>query len=231
MLKNPASKYQAHTLPPFTDRRWPNARISAAPLWCSVDLRDGNQALIEPMDSARKRRMFDLLVAIGFKEIEVGFPSASQTDFDFVRELIEGQLIPADVTIQVLTPARAELIERTFESLRGARRAVVHFYNATAPLFRRVVFRQDEAATIRLAVDAAKLIRQLAVQQPNTQWQFQYSPEAFSATEQRPRTPGPLGPEVGDDAALDDDLLFAFAPGRHGWAIRSRTTRRASRRR
>ena len=184
MLKNPASKYQAHTLPPFTDRRWPNARISAAPLWCSVDLRDGNQALIEPMDSARKRRMFDLLVAIGFKEIEVGFPSASQTDFDFVRELIEGQLIPADVTIQVLTPARAELIERTFESLRGARRAVVHFYNATAPLFRRVVFRQDEAATIRLAVDAAKLIRQLAVQQPNTQWQFQYSPEAFSATEQ-----------------------------------------------
>ena len=184
MLKNPASKYQAHTLPPFTDRRWPNARISAAPLWCSVDLRDGNQALIEPMDSARKRRMFDLLVAIGFKEIEVGFPSASQTDFDFVRELIEGQLVPADVTIQVLTPARAELIERTFESLRGARRAVVHFYNATAPLFRRVVFRQDEAATIRLAVDAAKLIRQLALQQPNTQWQFQYSPEAFSATEQ-----------------------------------------------
>ena len=110
MLKNPASKYQAHTLPPFTDRRWPNARISAAPLWCSVDLRDGNQALIEPMDSARKRRMFDLLVAIGFKEIEVGFPSASQTDFDFVRELIEGQLVPADVTIQVLTPARAELM-------------------------------------------------------------------------------------------------------------------------
>jgi 2-isopropylmalate synthase len=128
--------------------------------------------------------MFELLVAIGLKEIEVGFPSASQTDFDFVRELIDGRLIPDDVTIQVLTPARPELITRTFESLRGARRAVVHFYNATAPLFRRVVFRQDEAATIRLAVDAARLIRELAALQPDTQWQFQYSPEAFSATEQ-----------------------------------------------
>ena len=136
------------------------------------------------MDSARKLRMFELLVAIGLKEIEVGFPSASQTDFDFVRELIDRRLIPDDVTIQVLTPARPELIERTFEALRGSRRAVVHFYNATAPLFRRVVFRQDEAATIRLAVDAARLIRQLAAQQPDTQWQFQYSPEAFSATEQ-----------------------------------------------
>ena len=184
MLKNPATKYQAFTLPPVSHRRWPDARITAAPLWCSVDLRDGNQALIEPMDSARKRRMFELLVAIGLKEIEVGFPSASQTDFDFVRELIDGRLIPDDVTIQVLTPARPELITRTFESLRGARRAVVHFYNATAPLFRRVVFRQDEAATIRLAVDAARLIRELAALQPDTQWQFQYSPEAFSATEQ-----------------------------------------------
>ena len=184
MLKNPASKYHAFTLPPVNQRRWPDARITAAPMWCSVDLRDGNQALIEPMDSARKLRMFELLVAIGLKEIEVGFPSASQTDFDFVRELIDRRLIPDDVTIQVLTPARPELIERTFEALRGSRRAVVHFYNATAPLFRRVVFRQDEAATIRLAVDAARLIRQLAAQQPDTQWQFQYSPEAFSATEQ-----------------------------------------------
>ncbi len=135
------------------------------------------------MDAARKRRFFDLLVAIGFKQIEVGFPSASQTDFDFVRELIEKDLIPDDVTIQVLTPARPELIRRTFESLRGAPRAIVHFYNATAPVFRRVVFRQDEAATVKLAVDAARLIRELAAAQPETDFRFEYSPEAFSGTE------------------------------------------------
>jgi 2-isopropylmalate synthase len=184
MIKHPATKYRPFRIPPLENRRWPDAHITAAPQWCSVDLRDGNQALIEPMDAARKRRMFDLLVEIGFKEIEIGFPSASQTDFDFCRELIEQNLIPADVTIQVLTPAREELIRRTFEALRGSRRAIVHFYNATAPVFRRVVFRQDEAATIRLAADAAKLIREVAATQPGTEWVFQYSPEAFSATEQ-----------------------------------------------
>jgi 2-isopropylmalate synthase len=183
MLTDPSNKYRPYTLDAMPGRRWPDARITRPPLWCSVDLRDGNQALIEPMDATRKRRFFDLLLGIGLKQIEVGFPSASQTDFDFVRELIEGGLIPDDVTIQVLTPARPELIRRTFESLKGARRAVLHYYNATAPVFRRVVFRQDEAATIRLAVDAAKLIRELAAAQPETQWTFQYSPEAFSGTE------------------------------------------------
>ena len=183
MLKDPSTKYRPYTLPPLTDRRWPDRRIAKAPLWCSVDLRDGNQALIEPMDAARKHRFFRMLVDIGLKQIEVGFPSASQTDFDFVRELIEGNLIPDDVTIQVLTPARPELIRRTFESLRGARRAVLHYYNATAPVFRRVVFRQDEAATIKLAADAARLIRELAATQPETAWSFEYSPEAFSGTE------------------------------------------------
>jgi 2-isopropylmalate synthase len=183
MLTDPSNKYRPYTIDAIADRRWPDARITRPPLWCSVDLRDGNQALIEPMDAARKRRFFELLLGIGLKQIEVGFPSASQTDFDFVRELIEGGLIPDDVTIQVLTPARPELIRRTFESLKGAKRAVLHYYNATAPVFRRVVFRQDEAATIRLAVDAAKLIRELAAAQPETQWTFEYSPEAFSGTE------------------------------------------------
>jgi 2-isopropylmalate synthase len=183
MLKDPSRKYRPYTLGPITGRRWPDNRLVQAPLWCSVDLRDGNQALIEPMDAARKRRFFELLVGIGFKQIEVGFPSASQTDFDFVRELIEKNLIPDDVTIQVLTPARPELIRRTYESLRGAPRAIIHFYNATAPVFRRVVFRQDEAATVKLAVDAAQLILELAADQPETDFRFEYSPEAFSGTE------------------------------------------------
>jgi 2-isopropylmalate synthase len=183
MLTDPSNKYRPYTIDALAGRRWPDVKITRPPLWCSVDLRDGNQALIEPMDAARKRRFFELLVSMGLKEIEVGFPSASQTDFDFVRELIEGGLIPDDVTIQVLTPARPELIRRTFESVKGAKRAVMHYYNATAPIFRRVVFRQDEAATIKLAVDAAKLIRELAAAQPDTRWTFQYSPEAFSGTE------------------------------------------------
>jgi len=184
MLKDPSGKYRPYGIEPLANRRWPDAKLTRAPLWCSVDLRDGNQALIEPMDRQRKRRMFDLLVATGFKQIEIGFPSASQTEFDFCRELIEQNVIPADVTIQVLTPARPELIRRTFEALRGAPRAVLHYYNATAPVFRRVVFRQDKAATIKLAVDAAKVIRELAAAQPDTQWTFEYSPEAFSGTEQ-----------------------------------------------
>jgi 2-isopropylmalate synthase len=184
MLKDPSGKYRPYGIAPLANRRWPDTKLTQAPLWCSVDLRDGNQALIEPMDRARKRRMFDLLVATGFKQIEIGFPSASQTEFDFCRELIDNRLIPDDVTIQVLTPARPELIKRTFEALRGAPRAVLHYYNATAPVFRRVVFRQDQAATIRLATDAAQLIRELAAAQPETRWTFEYSPEAFSGTEQ-----------------------------------------------
>jgi 2-isopropylmalate synthase len=184
MLKDPSKKYRPHRIASHVDRRWPDVHLTTPPLWCSVDLRDGNQALIEPMDAERKRRMFRLLVATGFKQIEVGFPSASQTDFDFVRELIEQNLVPDDVTIQVLTPARPELIRRTFESLKGAKRAILHYYNATAPVFRRVVFRQDQAATIRLAVDAARLIRELAAARSETDWRFEYSPEAFSLTEQ-----------------------------------------------
>jgi 2-isopropylmalate synthase len=184
MLKDPSGKYRPYTIAPLKDRRWPDATITRPPLWCSVDLRDGNQALIEPMDAGRKRRMFELLVATGFKQIEVGFPSASQTDFDFIRELIENNLIPEDVTIQVLTQARADLIKRSFESLKGAPRAIMHYYNATAPLFRRVVFKQDKPATIKLATDAGKLIAELAAAQSDTQWSFEYSPETFSFTEQ-----------------------------------------------
>src|SRR5215467_1260657 len=143
MLDDPARKYRAFTPPRLTDRTWPDRVITRPPIWASSDLRDGNQALIEPMDLARKRLMFDTLVKAGFKEIEVAFPSASQTDFDFVRDLVENRRIPGDVTIQVLTPAREDLIVRTFESLRGAPRAIVHVYNAVAPVFRRVVFRSD----------------------------------------------------------------------------------------
>ena len=134
---------------PLADRTWPDGQVTEAPIWCSVDLRDGNQALIDPMDPARKRRMFELIVALGIKEIEVGFPSASQTDYDFMRALIEDDLIPADVTILVLTQARDELLERTFESLNGAKRAIVHLYNSTSELQRRVVFRSDRAGVAR----------------------------------------------------------------------------------
>lgn len=183
MFKDPAEKYRAFRPIGLTDRTWPDKVISSPPLWCSVDLRDGNQALIEPMDAARKRRMFDLLVKTGFKEIEVGFPAASQTDFDFVRELIEQNLIPQDVTIQVLTQARAELIERTFESLRGARRAIVHLYNSTSTVQRRVVFGLDRAGIIDIAVKAAVCVRDQAQRQPQTDWMFEYSPESFTGTE------------------------------------------------
>src|SRR3954451_6546089 len=150
------------------DRRWPNVRIEKAPLWCSVDLRDGNQALIDPMDPVRKRRMFDTVVAMGFKEIEVGFPSASQPDYDFVRTLIEEDLIPDDVTIQVLTQCRPELIERTYECIRGAPRAIVHFYNSTSVLQRRVVFGLDKAGLTDIAVTAAKLCRKPEETLPGT---------------------------------------------------------------
>lgn len=183
MLKNPASKYRAFAPVRLADRTWPDAVLTRPPVWCSVDLRDGNQALIEPMDIPRKLRMFETLVAIGFKEIEVGFPSASQVEWDFVRKLIEEDLIPADVTIQVLTQAREELIRRTFESLRGARRAIVHLYNATAPVMRKVVLGLDEDGIVQLATSQAKLFKELAAEQPETEWGFQYSPEMFSGTE------------------------------------------------
>jgi 2-isopropylmalate synthase len=183
MLKQPQTKYRAFAPVGLSDRTWPDAVLTRAPLWCSVDLRDGNQALIEPMDSDRKLRMFDMLVKIGFKQIEAGFPSASQTDFDFVRLLIERDLVPDDVTIQVLTQARSELIERTFESLRGAKRVIVHLYNATAPVMRRVVLGLDEDGIVQLATTHARQIRDLAAQQPQTDFIFQYSPEMFSGTE------------------------------------------------
>jgi 2-isopropylmalate synthase len=183
MLQKPSTKYRAFSPIDIADRTWPNRVITAPPLWCSVDLRDGNQALIEPMDAARKRRMFDMLVKIGFKEIEVGFPAASQTDFDFVRELIEQRLIPDDVTIQVLTQARAELIARTYESLRGARRAIVHLYNSTSVAQRRVVFRLDRAGIVDIAVRGATAVREHAERQADTEWVFQYSPESFTGTE------------------------------------------------
>ncbi|MBD1863874.1 MULTISPECIES: 2-isopropylmalate synthase [Trichocoleus] len=183
MLKQPANKYRSFPPVALHDRTWPDTIITQPPIWLSTDLRDGNQALIEPMNGEQKLQMFNLLVQIGFKEIEVAFPSASQTDFDFVRHLIEQNLIPDDVTIQVLTPAREALIRRTFESLRGAKRAIVHLYNATAPVFRRVVFGLDRPGTINLAVTAAQLFNELAAEQPDTNWRFQYSPEVFTSTE------------------------------------------------
>jgi len=183
MLKNPASKYRPFAPVGLKDRTWPDAVLSRPPVWCSVDLRDGNQALIEPMDIPRKLRMFQALVKIGFKEIEVGFPSASQVEWDFLRKLIDEDLIPEDVTIQVLTQAREELIRKTFESLRGARRAIVHLYNATAPVMRRVVLGLDQDGIVNLATSQARLFKDLAAQQPETEWVFQYSPEMFSGTE------------------------------------------------
>ena len=183
MLPDPARKYRAFAPVRLADRTWPDAVLSKPPMWCSVDLRDGNQALIEPMDPARKLRMFEMLVKIGFKEIEVGFPSASQADFDFVRLLIEEHRIPDDVTIQVLTQARDHLIARTFEALQGAPRAIVHLYNATSPVMRRVVLGLDEDGIIELAVRHAAMLRDFAARQPGTCWTFQYSPEMFSGTE------------------------------------------------
>lgn len=183
MLKNPASKYRAFPPVHLADRTWPDAQLTKPPIWCSVDLRDGNQALIEPMDIPRKLQMFKALVAIGFKQIEVGFPSASQTEFDFLRLLIDDDLVPDDVTIQVLTQAREPLIRRTFEALKGSKRAIVHLYNATAPIMRKVVLGLDEDGIVALATSQARLFVDLSAAQPDTQWTFQYSPEMFSGTE------------------------------------------------
>jgi 2-isopropylmalate synthase len=179
----PIHKYRPFTPIALPDRRWPARVIDKAPLWCSVDLRDGNQALVEPMGPDRKRRMFDLLVKLGFKEIEVGFPAASETDFAFIRSLVEEDLVPEDVTIQVLTQARAELIERSFESIRGAKRAIMHLYNSTSTLQRRVVFGLDKDGITDIAVNGARLIRDLAERMPETEVIYQYSPESFTGTE------------------------------------------------
>ena len=182
-MDNPIDKYSAFKPIDLQNRKWPSAQIQEAPVWCSVDLRDGNQALIEPMGSERKNRMFSLLCDLGFKEIEVGFPSASQTDYDFVRDLIENKKIPSDVKIQVLTQAREELIIKTFESLKGASKAIVHFYNSTSTLQRKVVFNQDKEGIKKIAIDGANLIKSLAEDNPNTDWSFEYSPESFTGTE------------------------------------------------
>ena len=183
MLKDPSSKYRAFPTIDIPDRTWPSKTITSAPIWCSSDLRDGNQSLIEPMDAVKKLRFWKTLVSVGVKEIEASFPAASQTDFDFVRTLIEDGHIPDDTTIQVLTQGREDLIERTFESLRGAKKAIVHLYNATSPSFRKIVFNQDKEGVKAIAVNAAKLFVKYAAMQPETQWTFEYSPETFSATE------------------------------------------------
>lgn len=183
MLPNPAAKYRAFPPVKLTDRTWPNQVISKPPIWMSTDLRDGNQALIEPMSPEKKLHFFEMLLKIGVKEIEVAFPSASQTDFDFVRKLVEEKRVPDDVTIEVLTPAREDLIRRTVDSVLGSRRAIVHMYNATAPSFRRIVFNMSKEEVKALAVAGTRLIRKLTDAHPETEWVFQYSPEAFSMTE------------------------------------------------
>jgi 2-isopropylmalate synthase len=183
MLTDPAVKYRPFPPVELPDRRWPNQTITAPPIWCSVDLRDGNQALIEPMGLDRKLRMWDALVKMGFQEIEVGFPSASQTDFDFVRHIIERGKIPSDVTIQVLTQSREHLIEGTFKAIEGAHKAIVHLYNSTSELQRRVVFGQDRAGIVEIAVQGARLIERLGQSLPGTELTYQYSPESFTGTE------------------------------------------------
>ena len=183
MLNNPSLKYSPFPAVKLTDRQWPGRTLSAAPIWMSTDLRDGNQALFEPMNTERKMRLFRTLCKIGFKEIEVAFPSASQTDFDFVRELIEGGHVPDDVSIEVLTQAREHLIRRSIESLKGARRAIVHVYNATSRPFREHVFALSKTEVVNMAVAAVRLIRELTDAQPQTEWVLEYSPETFTATE------------------------------------------------
>ncbi len=183
MKFNPASKYRSFPKIDLPQRQWPDRIIDTAPSWCSVDLRDGNQALIEPMGNERKLRMYNLLLNIGFKEIEIGFPAASQTDFDFVRYLIDNNLIPDGVTLQVLTQARPELIDRTFESLVGCKSAILHLYNSTSTAQREVVFKMDRAGVKNIAVEGAKYVAQCASNYSDTQWKFEYSPESFTGTE------------------------------------------------
>ncbi|MFZ6771380.1 2-isopropylmalate synthase [Undibacterium sp. SXout7W] len=183
MFTKPSTKYQAFPVVQLPNRTWPDQIISKPPVWMSTDLRDGNQALIEPMNATKKLRFFDMLVRIGIKEIEVAFPSASDTDFDFVRQLIEEKRIPDDVTIEVLTQSREDLIRRTIDAVQGARRAIVHLYNPIAPAFRRIVFGKSRAEVKQIAIDGTRLIRQLTDERPETEWIFEYSPETFSMTE------------------------------------------------
>lgn len=183
MLSNPQNKYRAFPAIDIPDRTWPGKVITTPPIWMSTDLRDGNQALIEPMSPERKLRFFEMLLQIGLKEIEVGFPSASQTDFDFVRKLIEENRIPDDVTIIVLTQSREELIRRTIDSLAGAKRAIVHLYNSVAPAFRKIVFNMSKDEIKDIAVSGTKLVRELTDARPETEWRYEYSPESFSTTE------------------------------------------------
>ena len=183
IINNSVSKYSAFKPIDLKDRTWPNNQIKKTPIWCSVDLRDGNQSLIEPMGLERKLRFFSMLIDLGFKEIEVGFPSASETEFNFVRELIDKNLIPNDVKIQVLTQARDHLIEKTFESVKGAKNVILHLYNSTSTVQREVVFKQDKAGIKKIATDGAKLVKDLAGKNKETNWQFEYSPESFTGTE------------------------------------------------
>jgi 2-isopropylmalate synthase len=183
MISNPASKYRPFTPVRLDDRRWPGRTIENSPIWMSTDLRDGNQSLIDPMSVETKLRFFEMLVEIGFKEIEVAFPAASDTDFNFVRRLIEENRIPDDVTIEVLTQAREDLIARTVESLVGAKRAIVHMYNPTAPQFRRIVYNTDVAGVKAIAEQGTRWVKHYTSQHPETEWVYQYSPEVFSGTE------------------------------------------------
>ena len=183
MLSNPSGKYRPAPYFELVNRQWPSKTLQTAPAWCSVDLRDGNQALIEPMSIRSKKAMFDLLVSTGFKEIEIGFPSGSQIDFDFCRQLIENKLIPEDVTVQVLVQAREHLIQRTFEALRGVHRAIVHVYNSTSTIQRKIVFRLEKDGVKAIAVNGATIVKRIANQYPETDWIFQYSPESFTGTE------------------------------------------------
>lgn len=182
-MKDIAKKYKPFSSVELRDRTWPDKKITKAPIWCSVDLRDGNQALIEPMGHEKKVKMFELLCSLGFKEIEIGFPAASQTDYDFVRYLIEEKKIPKDVTIQVLTQSRQHIIEKTFESLIGIDKAIVHFYNSTSALQRKVVFDDDKEGIKKIAIDGALLIKELSKKYNKTNWRFEYSPESFTGTE------------------------------------------------
>ena len=183
IVNSSINKYSPFKVIDLGDRTWPTQQIVKSPIWCSVDLRDGNQSLIEPMGMEKKLRFFSLLVDLGFKEIEVGFPSASDTEFNFVRELIEKNLIPEDVKIQVLTQAREHLIERTFESVKGAKNVIMHLYNSTSTLQREVVFKQDKNGILKIATDGARLVKDLSIKNTNTNWQFEYSPESFTGTE------------------------------------------------
>jgi 2-isopropylmalate synthase len=183
MMRNPSEKYRPFPQVTLKGRQWPNRTIERAPIWMSTDLRDGNQALIDPMSIDAKLEFFEMLVAVGFKEIEVGFPSASQTDFDFVRKLITENRIPADVTIEVLVQSRRDLVERTFEAVEGAPRVIVHLYNAICPSFRKIVFGMTKEETKALAVEGTRIIKECAAARPGTHWTYQYSPETFSMTE------------------------------------------------